>query len=335
MTVDLTTKYLGLTLAHPIVPSASPLTGNIDRILALVEAGAPAVVLLSIFEEQIEHDLVAMNEGPELGAGVFAEAPSGYLPRLDSYNSGTGAYIDLIQRAKAEAGVPVIASLNGVSAGGWVHYARELAESGADALELNIYRVAAGIDETSDEIESGYLRLVEAVRQAVDVPLAVKVGPYFSAMAAMARRLSDAGADGLVLFNRFYQPDIDLEALDVRPNLQLSSPYELRLVIRWIAVLYGRIEADMAATTGIHQPADAVKALLAGATVAMMASSLLANGPQQLTVVRDGLESWLEANDYSSAAQARGSLSQQAVADPSAFERANYMQTLASYVPTW
>ncbi len=200
---------------------------------------------------------------------------------------------------------------------------------------MNIYRVAAGIDETSDEIESGYLRLVEAVRQAVDVPLAVKVGPYFSAMAAMARRLSDAGADGLVLFNRFYQPDIDLEALDVRPNLQLSSPYELRLVIRWIAVLYGRIEADMAATTGIHQPADAVKALLAGATVAMMASSLLANGPQQLTVVRDGLESWLEANDYSSAAQARGSLSQQAVADPSAFERANYMQTLASYVPTW
>ncbi len=334
MSVDLTTSYLGMSLPHPVVPSASPLTGNIDHIHALVEAGAPAVVLISIFEEQIEHDLVAMTEGPELGAGAFGEAAGGYLPRLDSYNSGTEAYMALIRRAKAEAGVPVIASLNGVSVGGWVHYAREVADAGADALELNVYRVAARVDETSEEVESGYLRLVEAVRQAVDLPLAVKVGPYFTAMAAMASRLVDAGADGLVLFNRFYQPDIDLTTLAVKPNLQLSDPYELRLVIRWIAVLYGRIDTDLAATTGIHQASDAAKALLAGASVTMMASSLLRNGPGHLTVVRDGLASWLEANGYRSAQQAKGSLSQQSVPDPSAFERANYMKTLASYVPS-
>jgi dihydroorotate dehydrogenase (fumarate) len=335
MNTDLTTRYLGLTLPHPVLPSASPLTGDIDHIQALVEAGAPAVVLLSIFEEQIEHDLVAMSEGPELGAGVFGEAPSGYLPRLDTYNTGTEAYLDLIRRAKAETRVPVIASLNGVSVGGWVHYARELAEAGVDALELNIYRVAAGVDETSDEVESGYLRLVDAVKQAVDVPLAVKIGPYFTALAAMARRLVEAGADGLVLFNRFYQPDIDLEAMDVRPNLELSASQELRLVLRWIAILHGRVEADMAATTGIHQSQDAVKALLAGATVTMMASALLRSGPAHLAVVRDGVAEWLQENGYESVDQARGSLSQKAVPDPSAFERANYMQTLTSYVPTW
>lgn len=335
MSVDLTTSYLGLSLPHPVVPSASPLTGDIDHIHTLVDAGAPAVVMLSIFEEQIEHDLLAMTEGPEFGAGASGEAAGGYLPRLDPYNAGPESYMALIRRAKEETVVPVIASLNGVSVGGWVQYAREVADAGADALELNIYRVAARIDETSEEVESGYLRLVEAVRHAVDLPLAVKVGPYFTAMASMARRLVDAGADGLVLFNRFYQPDIDLKTLAVKPNLQLSDPYELRLVIRWIAVLFGRIDTDLAATTGIHQATDATKALLAGASVTMMASSLLRNGPGQLTVVRDGLASWLEANGYQSAQQAKGSISQQSVPDPSAFERANYMKTLASYVPGW
>ncbi len=335
MSIDLSTSYLGLELAHPVVPSASPLTGDIDRILALVAAGAPAVVLLSIFEEQLEHDMIAMTEGPEIGAGAFGEAPSGYLPSLDTYNTGTAAYLELIRRAKDEAGVPVIASLNGATAGGWVHYAEELAEAGIDALELNIYRVAAGTKETSEEVESGYLRLVEAVRSAVKVPLAVKTGPYFSAMASMARRLADAGADGLVLFNRFYQPDIDLDSLEVVPNLVLSTSEELRLVLRWIAILHGRVAVDLAATTGIHQPEDAAKALLAGADVMMMASGLLRHGPSQLTRVRDGLADWLEANGYTSVTQARGSLSQLAVDDPAAFERANYMKTLTSYVPTW
>lgn len=335
MSVDLSTRYLGIELAHPVVPSASPLTGDIDRILALVEAGAPAIVLPSIFEEQIEHDLKAMSEGPDIGSGVFAEAASGYLPRLDDYNTGTEAYLDLASRAKAEAGVPVIASLNGVTTGGWIHYARELAEAGVDALELNIYRVAARVDETSEQVESGYIRLVEEVRSAVEVPLAIKVGPYFSAMAEMASRLASAGADGLVLFNRFYQPDIDLASLSVVPNLVLSTSEELRLVLRWIAILHGRVKADLAATTGIHQPEDAVKAMLAGATVLMMASALLKNGPGHLTRVRDGLEAWLEANRYASVEQARGSLSQLAVDDPESFERANYMKALTDYVPSW
>lgn len=335
MSADLRTTYLGLDLAHPVLPSASPLTGDIDHILALVEAGAPAVVLPSLFEEQIEHDAMAVHHGLESGAGVFGEAPSGYFPELDDYNTGPGPYLDLVRRAKHESGVPIIASLNGVSTGGWTLYARVLADEGVDGLELNIYRVAAGLDETSTQVESSYLHLVETVRSSIDVPLAVKVGPYFSAMGSMASRLADAGADALVLFNRFYQPDLDLETLSVVPNLVLSESHELRLVLRWIAVLHGRVSADLGATTGIHEPEDAVKAILAGATVTMMASALLAKGPGQVTVVRDGLAAWLESNGYDSVAQARGSLSQEAVADPSAFERANYMRTLTSYVPTW
>jgi dihydroorotate dehydrogenase (fumarate) len=335
VSVDMSTKYLGLNLAHPIVPSASPLTGDIDRILALADAGAPAVVLLSIFEEQIEHDLTTLSGGPEIGAGAFGEAPAGYLPRLDAYNTGTEAYLELIRRAKDEAGIPVIGSLNGITLGGWTHYARDMAAAGVDALELNIYRVAAGIDETPEQVESDYLRLVEAVRSSIDIPLAVKVGPYFTAMASMARRFADAGADGLVLFNRFYQPDIDLESLSVVPNLVLSTSAELRLILRWTAIIHGRVDIDLAATTGIHQPEDAVKALLAGASAIMMASALLRHGPDHLSVVRDGLADWLAANEYASVDQARGSLSQQAVDDPAAFERANYMKSLASHVPTW
>lgn len=335
MSIDLSTRYLGLDLPHPIMPSASPLTGDVDHIHSLVEAGAPAVVLPSLFEEQIEHDAMAVHFGMELGAGGYGEAPSGYLPNLDDYNTGPDDYLELVRRAKDEVGVPVIASLNGVSSGGWTLYAKVLADTGIDALELNIYKVAASIEATSSEIESDYLRLVETIRQSVDVPLAVKIGPYFSAMASMARRLVDAGADALVLFNRFYQPDIDLGTLDIAPNLNLSTPQEMRLVLRWIAILHGRIKADLAATTGIHLPDDATKALLAGATVMMMASALLRHGPERLTQVRDGLATWLEQNGYESATQARGSLSQEAVPDPSAFERSNYMKTLTSYVPTW
>lgn len=335
MSVDLSTTYLGLDLAHPILPSASPLTSDLDRILALVEAGAPAVVLPSLFEEQIEHDAMAVHLGLELGAGSFGEAASGYLPELIDYHTGPDEYLELVRRARAEAGVPIIASLNGVSVGGWTLYVRILADEGVDALELNIYQIAADISATSADIENSYLHLVDNVRKSVDVPLAVKVGPYFSAMGSMARRLVDAGADALVLFNRFFQPDIDLGTLSVRPDLVLSSPLEQRLVLRWIAILYGRITADLAATTGIHHSDEAVKALLSGATVMMMASALLQHGPERLTSVRDGLQSWLEEHDYVAASQARGSLSQRSVADPTAFERSNYMKTLNSYVPTW
>lgn len=335
MSVDLSTTYLGFELAHPVVPSASPLTGDIDHIHELIEAGAPAVVLPSLFEEQIEHDAMSVQHGFEFGAGSFGEAASGYFPELDDYNTGPSQYLDLVRRAKAETSIPVIASLNGVSSGGWTLYARVLADEGVDALELNVYRIAADVEESSSHVEKGYLHLVETVKAAIDVPLAVKIGPYFSALGSMARRLGDAGADGLVMFNRFYQPDIDLETLSVAPNLVLSTSDELRLVLRWIAILHGRVSADLAATTGIHQPDDAVKALLAGATVTMMASALLKGGPGQLTKVRDGVEAWLDDNGYESADQARGSLSQRAVADPSAFERSNYMKTLASYVPSW
>jgi dihydroorotate dehydrogenase (fumarate) len=335
MTVDMTTQYLGLQLASPVMPSASPLTGDIDHILALVEAGAPAIVLPSLFEEQIEHDAMAVHFGIELGAEGFAEAPSGYLPSLNSYNTGPERYLDLVRRARSEAGVPVIASLNGVSSGGWTLYARVVADEGIDALELNIYQIAGDVFSKSSDVEKSYLRLVEAVRAAVDVPLAVKVGPYFSAMASMARRLGEAGADGLVIFNRFYQPDIDLSTLEVTPNLQLSTSTELRLVLRWLAILSGRVDVDLAATTGVHVGEDAVKAVLAGANVVMMASALLRAGPKALTAVQVGLQTWLEENDYQSVAQARGSLSQRSVADPSAFERSNYMKTLTSYVPSW
>lgn len=335
MTVDLTTRYLGLELAHPIMPSASPLTGDIDHIHALVEAGAPAIVLPSLFEEQIEHNAMAVHHSLQLGAEGFAETPEGFFPQLDDYNTGPEDYLELIRQARREAGVPVIASLNGTTTGGWVLYARILADEGVDALEINTYQIAANMGLSAAEVENGYLRLVEAIRKAIDIPLAVKVGPYFSSTAHMARRLADAGADALVIFNRFYQPDIDIDLLEVVPKLVLSDPSELRLVLRWLAILHGRIDADLAATTGVHVAEDAVKAILAGATVVMMASALLRHGAARLTETRDGLATWLEQGGYATVTQARGSMSHETVPDPSAFERAGYMQTLTSYVPTW
>lgn len=335
MSVDLTTEYLGLTLAHPILPSASPATGEIDRMHALVEAGAPALVLPSLFEEQIDHDAMAVHYSLEMGADGFGEAPVGFFPMLDDYNTGPEDYLRLVTRAKAELNVPIIASLNGVSAGGWTMYAQVLADQGIDALELNTYRLAAGVEVTSEEVERSYLELVETIRDAVEIPLAVKIGPYFSSMGEMARRLVEAGADGLVMFNRFYQPDIDLDSLRVVPSLVLSDPVELRLVLRWVAILYGHLDCDLAATSGVHEASDAIKAVLAGATVVTMASALLHHGPGRLTEVRQGLEQWLADREYQSVAQARGSLSYSSVPDPGVFERAGYMKNLTSYVPTW
>jgi dihydroorotate dehydrogenase (fumarate) len=317
------------------MPSASPLTGDIDHIHTLVEAGAPAIVLPSLFEEQIEHNEMAVHHSLALGAEGFAETPDGFFPQLDDYNTGPQDYLRLIRQAREEAGVPVIASLNGTTHGGWTLYARILADEGVDALEINTYQVAANVELSAAQVESGYLSLVEVVKKAIDIPLAVKIGPYFSSTAHMARRLVDAGADALVIFNRFYQPDIAIEGLQVVPSLVLSDPSELRLVLRWLAILHGRIDGDLAATTGVHGADDAVKAILAGATVVMMASALLRHGPSRLTETRDGLADWLAQGEFESVAQARGSMSYQAVPDPSGFERAGYMQTLTSYVPTW
>lgn len=335
MSVDMSTTYLGLDLSHPVMPSASPLTGDIDHIHALVEAGAPALVLPSLFEEQIEHDAMAIHYSLELGTDGFGEAPAGFFPQLDDYNTGPEDYLELIRRARAEVRVPIIASLNGASPGGWTLYAQILADQGVDALELNIYKIAADARMTSADVEDTYVALVESVRNHIDLPLAVKIGPYFSSMPDMARKLSAAGAEALVMFNRFYQPDIDLETLGIEPNVVLSDPVELRLVLRWLAVLYDQIDFDMAATSGIHTAPDALKAVLAGATVTMMASALLRHGPTRLTEVRDGMESWLDEHGYRSVGQARGSLSYSAVPDPGVFERTSYMKTLTSYVPSW
>jgi dihydroorotate dehydrogenase (fumarate) len=335
MNVDLRTQYLGLRLDHPIVPSASPVTGDIDHLVQLAEAGAAAVVLPSLFEEQVEHDAMAVHMGLEWGKETFAEAASGYLPELDEYNTGPAHYLELVRAARSALSIPVIASLNGTTSGGWTLYAKILADQGVDAHELNISLIAADPALTGSQVEHQYLSLVESVRRAVDVPLAVKVGPFFSSMGNMARRLFSAGANGLVIFNRFYQPDIDLDRMAVVPNLVLSTPAELRLVLRWIAILRGRVDGSLAATTGVDGPGEAIKLILAGADVVMMASSLLRHGPTKLRETIAGLGEWLDGNGYASLEQAKGSLSQQSVADPTAFERANYMRALISYSPDW
>jgi dihydroorotate dehydrogenase (fumarate) len=333
-TTDLTTRYLGLTLANPIVASSSPLTGSIESLLAIEAAGAAAVVLPSLFEEQVTHDVLALDHQIEFGSELNVESHGGYFPALDDYNTGAGAYLGLLAAAKRELSIPVLASLNGTSEGGWTHYATALQDAGADALELNVYQVAADPDIIGAEVEERYLRLVESVRTAIGIPLAVKVGPFFSSPANMARRLAAAGADALVLFNRFYQPDIDLETLEVTPDLVLSTPAEMRLVLRWMAILRGHVEADLAATTGVHDAAGVVKLILAGADVTMMTSALLRHGPDHLAGVLDAVRAWFSEREYLSIDQARGSVSHRNVPNPTAYERANYMQTLVSYVPS-
>ena len=332
MSVNLETSYLGMTLSSPLVVAASPLGRRVASLRRLEAAGAAAVVLPSLFEEQIEHDSFQMQAALESGAGIYQEAARGYLPETaEESQNGSDRYLALLAEARGALSIPVIASLNGVSAGGWVEYARKMEEAGAAALELNVYLIAADADETGEQVERRYLDLVTAVRRAIGIPLAVKVGPYFSSMANMARRLVEAGADGLVLFNRFYQPDIDLEDLKVRPNVELSTSAELRLPLRWIAILKGRVNASLAATTGVHTAADVIKLVMAGADVAMSASALLRHGPGWLTDVGAGITSWMEEHEYDSIEQMKGSLSQAASPDPAAFERANYMESLVTY----
>ena len=332
-TTNLDTRYLGLELANPIIASPSPLTGQIDTLVALQEAGAAAVVLPSLFEEQIEHDAMGLHRGLSAGADQHGEVFGGYFPELDTYNTGPDHHLHTLTNAKNELAIPVIASLNGTSPGGWTGYANLLEDAGADALELNIYLIAADPDASAADVEDQYLQLVAAVRNTVEIPLAVKIGPYFSSPANMARRLVDAGADGLVLFNRFYQPDIDLDQLTTTSNLVLSSPHEMRLVLRWTAILRSQLDASLAATTGIHDADAAIKLILAGADATMMTSALLLHGPGHVATVLQGISTWFTEREYHSLTQARGSLSQQSSPDPSAFERANYMANLASYSP--
>ena len=331
MTVDITTKYLGLPLTNPLVASASPLTGKLETLLQLEEAGAAAVVLPSLFEEQIEHDSWAVFDLYEYGSAISPESFGGYMPEMEGYNTGPDHYLQLLEVAKNRLAIPVIASLNGMSPGGWTAYAKTMQDAGADALELNVYRVATDIEMTGGEIEQGYIDLVKDVRESIDIPLAVKISPYFSSTASMCRRMVEAGADGLVLFNRFYQPDIDLEELRIKPDIVLSSPVNLRLPLRWTAILCGRLNASIAASSGVHTGEDVVKLLLAGADVTMMTSALLKYGPSHLATVLFEMESWFAERDYKSIEQGKGSLSQASAAHPEAFERTNYMRSLVTY----
>lgn len=330
MSVDLRTRYLGLELANPVVPSASPMGQRIDTLKALQDAGASAIVLPSLFEEQIEHEELQIAGALDVGAESYAEALT-YLPDFEEYNTGAGAYLRHLEASRKELDIPVIGSLNGITVGGWVAHAKRIQDAGADALELNVYFIAADPDETADAVEGRYVELVQAVRAEINIPLAVKIGPFFSSVGHMAHRLVAAGADGLVLFNRFMQPDIDLETLTVDPTLHLSSSDELSLPLRWIAVLRDRVHASLACTTGVHTAEDALKALLVGADVTMMASALLHEGPEHVTTVIDGIERWLAERDYDSVEQMKGSMSMRNVPNPVAFARANYARLITSF----
>ncbi len=327
---DLTTTYLGLKLKNPVVASASPLSRKLDTARRLEDAGAAAIVMYSLFEEQITHESHELDHYLERGTHSYAESLS-YFPDLDHYNVGPDQYLEHLRRVKETVSIPVIGSLNGISTGGWVEYAHRIEQAGADALELNIYYVPTDVDLSGAELEESYVQLVRDIRARVRLPIALKLSPFFTSLPNMAKRFVEAGANGLVLFNRFYQPDFDLEGLEVVPNLVLSTPHDLRLPLRWIAILYGRIAADLALTSGIHSATDVLKAMMAGASVAMTASTLLTHGIDRLTHLLPMLDEWMEQHEYESIRQMRGSMSQQAVADPAAFERANYMKELNSF----
>jgi dihydroorotate dehydrogenase (fumarate) len=328
--MDLSTSYLGLKLKNPIVPSASPLSHSLDSMRRLEDAGASAIVMYSLFEEQIAHETAELNHYLSYGTESFAEALT-YFPESDDYNLGPEEYVGLLHKAKQSLGIPVIGSLNGVSTGGWIKYAKKIEEAGADALELNVYYIPTDPKLTGDDVENRYFEVLNAVKSTVRIPVAMKLNPFFSSLANIAHRLDAAGADGLVLFNRFYQPDIDLEALEVKPNVILSTPQALRLPLRWIAILHGRVKASLAATSGIHTAQDVLKMLMAGADVTMMASALLKHGPEQIKAILADMDQWMLEHEYHSVQQMKGSMSQKSIADPAAFERANYMKALQSY----
>ncbi len=331
--MDLSTEYLGLKLRSPLVPSAAqPLSEKLDNLKRMEDSGAGAVVLHSIFEEQLRQESLELHKHLTNYTDSYAEAAS-FFPEPEEFQLGPDAYLEFIRKAKASLGIPVIGSLNAATMGGWTDFAFKIQQAGADALELNIYSIPTDPDLTSEAIENSYTDIVRAVKNTVKIPVAVKISPFFTNMSRMARMLDQAGADALVLFNRFYQPDIDLETMEVDPDILLSTPQALRLPMRWIAILYGRIRADLAATSGIHRPEDVLKMMMVGARVAMLCSVLLYHGIEHLRVILDKTEAWMEEHEYESIKQMQGSLSQTHIENPSDFERANYIRALHSYRP--
>ncbi len=330
--LDLSTTYLGLRLRNPIIPSSSPLMKSLDNIKRLEDAGAAAVVLHSLFEEQLIRERDTLDYFLAYGTESFSEAPT-FFPNLSNYNFGPQGYLEHIRKIKEAVKIPVIASLNGFSPGGWIEIAQQIEQAGADAIELNMYYIAADYEQDSLQVEETYRNLLREIKASVKIPIAVKLGQHFTAFANFARQLDQEGVRGLVLFNRFYQPDIDLENLNIVPDLELSTPYELRLRLRWIAILYGSLECDLAVTGGVHSAEDAIKCIMTGASSAMMTSALLLNGISHLKKVLTDLKEWMEKHEYESIKQMRGSMSQKSVSQPSAYERANYMRVLQSYSP--
>jgi dihydroorotate dehydrogenase (fumarate) len=328
--MDLTTTYLGLELKNPLVASASPLSEKVETIKKLESAGISAVVMYSLFEEQIIHESMELDHYLDYGTDSYSEALT-YLPDIGRYSIGPEKYLEHLSKLKKSVNIPIIGSLNGVSAGAWIDYARKIEGAGADALELNIYYLPFEPDLTSEELENTYINFVSKVRSKINIPLAVKIGPYFTGLGNMCDRLVEAGADGLVLFNRFYQPDFDLEELEICPNLVLSTSQELRMPLRWIALLHGRVKTDFALTTGVHTAEDVLKSMMAGARVAMMASELLKNGSGRVTEILADMEHWMKAHDYTSIKQMQGSMSEKSTHNPHALRRSNYIKVLNSY----
>jgi dihydroorotate dehydrogenase (fumarate) len=328
--MDLTTRYMGLTLKNPLVASASPMSESLDAIRRLEDNGAAAVVLFSLFEEQITHDSAALEHFMKLGTESFGEAVS-YLPNIDDYDVGPRQYLELIRRATEAVDIPIVASLNGVTERGWVTFAKEMEDAGASAIELNVYYIPTETFRSGAEVEQQYVDVLTAVKATVSIPVAMKVGPYFSSFADMACQLEEAGADALVLFNRFYQPDFDIESRTVAPAIALSTPTEIRLPLMWIALLYGRLSLSLAATTGVHSHVEAIKYLMAGADVVMSTSAVLQQGPTFFARELKAMAAWMERKGYASVAQMRGSMSLQSVKDSNAFVRGNYIKVLESY----
>jgi len=328
--MDLSTTYLGFSLPHPLMPGASPLVDDLDTVKRLEDAGAAAIVMHSLFEEQINHEVLGQERAVEMHEESFAEALS-YFPRPDEFRLGPDAYLEQIRKIKAAVRVPVIASLNGTTPAGWLQYATLIQQAGADALELNLYYLATQAWESADVVERRKLDAVKLVKQAVKIPVAVKISPYFTSLAHFAGALDEVGADGIVLFNRFYQPDIDIENLEVVPNLNLSHSPTLRLRLRWLAILFSHVKANLACSGGVHTPEDAIKAVMAGASAVQVVSALLRQGPEHLAVLRRGMEQWLEQHEYESLRQMLGSMSHRSCPNPQALERANYMKVLQSW----
>ncbi len=328
--MDLSTTYLGLKLPHPVMPGASPMVDKIDLVKRMEDAGASAIVMHSLFEEQLMREELATYHHIDVHADSFAEAMT-YLPRPDEFNLGPDQYLEQLVRIKQSVDLPVIASLNGFTSGGWIRYAKLMQDAGANALELNVYYLATNADEGGEEVEQRTIDILKAVKQAVTIPVSIKLSPFFSSMASMARRLDEAGADGLVLFNRFYQPDIDVESLEVEPALKLSDSSELNLRLRWLAVVSGRVRASLAVSGGVHTHLDAVKAVMTGAHAVQVVSAILQQGPDVLRRIREGLTQWLEEHEYDSLEQMRGSMNLLRCPDASMFERANYIRILQGY----